>query len=77
MPVWTNLTPVEVGTVKIGSKTVVYENTKFEVLSRNASEDQTTLRCIEANPTKGYGLNAIVILQNSTKILYDTNMEEK
>lgn len=75
MPAWTNLHPVDVGDIKVGSKTPFYEDTHFEVLS--GTENRTTLRCIEANPQAGYGVSSIVILDNDTRIFYDSNWQNK
>jgi hypothetical protein len=75
MPAWTNLHPVDVGNIKVGSKCVVFHDTPFEVLE--STDKSVTLRCLEANPEEGYGLGVLVALTPDTRVRYDTNKQEK
>ena len=76
MPAWTNIHPVKVGDVKVGSKTVFFNHTNFEV-RKNTKHGTTILRCVEANPEAGYGEGSIIELDSETTVHYDINKEKK
>lgn len=75
MVAWTNLHPVTVGEIKVGSRTVLFNDARFEVKSHK--KGKTILRCYQANPAKGYGEGVLVELDSTTNVLYDSNQQKR
>jgi hypothetical protein len=73
MPAWTNLHFATVGDIKVGSKTVIFNGTHFEVVSHD--NGKTMLRCYEGNPKKGYGEGVLVAIDSITCVEYDSNRQ--
>lgn len=72
MPAWTNIRVVTLENLKVGVY-ILFNETYFEKMNDNSP--LTTLRCIESNPSAGYGEGVIIQLESTKQIWVDTNRQ--